>query len=294
MRTKLINPMHHTKFLARPQIPGSLTKALDHSIDLFKSFFIPKISAPASGEVKGRCPFGFDQPLKKSGSAFIDKAAKEASEAEIATGDPLAQAALDATRAAIYHWPETFPGFRADLEISNGGSIHRGHMQARGSRDYQIEVKGFEPEGWLRFQIEEFLAHREHPNVSKMASRSGVVFGDDDTIYGRRVDFVNDPMESFYRLKDNKITQIGRNYSKQKFIITIDSHHDCGGSFAATFYTAYYRDQLTGKLERTEAFHDRYVELDGLHLPAMRRYVQVNGKGMIAREIKFKNLELLP
>lgn len=242
---------------------------------------------------QGRCPLGFDQPSPKSTSVFIEKAASEAAAAPLISGDPVADGLLQEARRAIYHWPENFPGFSCNLEVISEGTSIQGSLHARSSRDYEINLSGTEPTKWLRFQIEEFLAHREHPDVSRMASRTGVSLGDDDPMFGRKINFLGDQMNSFYRIRDKKLTMIGRTYAKQTFVITIDDHLDCGGTFASTRYTAYYRDKVTNQPTRSEAFSDDYVEFSGHFLPKERRYVEVNKDGLISRAIRFSNHTLV-
>ncbi|MDZ4788009.1 MAG: DUF3386 family protein [Blastochloris sp.] len=243
---------------------------------------------------QGRCPYGFDAiPEKKPESAFIDKAAHEAASAPVLLGDPRASELLQQARDNIYHWPEAFAGFHCDLEIISSGKKYSGFLHSVSSRNYELVVPDFEPMKWLRFQIEEFLAHREHPSVSRMASRTGLSLGDEDPIFGQRIDFLGDGMNSYYRLKDNKITWIGRSYAKQSFFITIDEHLNCHGKFTSTRYTAYYRDKATGNLVKTESFMDDYLLFNEIYLPKNRRYMEVTQKDEFCRSIKFMNHRLL-
>lgn len=241
----------------------------------------------------GRCPLGFDQPNTATTSVFIEKASSEAATAHLVEGDPEAARLLQEARSAIYHWPQNFPGFSCELEVVSGETTCKGSLRAVSSRSYEIKLTGSEPTKWLRFQIEEFLAHREHPNVSRMASRTGVNFGDNDLMYGRQINFLGDPMNSFYRIRDKKLTMIGRSYGKQTFVITIDDHLDCGGTFASTRYTAYYRDKESNLPLRSESFSDDYINVDGNFLPQERRYVEVNKEGLISRAIRFSQHQII-
>ncbi len=240
---------------------------------------------------QGRCPLGFDTPKE---SVFVEKAAREAAETQVVCGDAEAGRLLAETRAAIYHWPKDFKGFACRLRILAGGDEWRGSLRAGGSRNYELAVPSFPHQPWLRFQIEEFLAHREHPTVSRMASPTGVVFGDDDSVYGRRIDFLGDKMGSWYRIRDRKLTMIGRSYARQRFVITIDAHEECSpGRYASTYYTAYYWNLESEKLNRVEAFMDDYIRLGGESLPARRRYVETTDSGMVSRSVEFLDHELL-
>lgn len=236
---------------------------------------------------------GFDAPE----SEFIEKARQETATAPILPGDPAAQAFLQEARAAIYHWPENFPGFACQLEVRENDQTWSARLEARSSRQYQIQAPTGEPPGgfrWLRFHLEEFLAHREHPKVAGMTSATGVTFGDDHPIYGRRVDFLGDKMGSFYHIRDRKIRLIGRSYPRESFLITIDRHAEHHGRFAATDYSAFYWDRSKGHLLRCEQYRDDYTLVDDHLLPAARVYTVTEPKTtLITREIRFVQPQLL-
>jgi hypothetical protein len=248
---------------------------------------------PRMENAGGRCPLGFDRDNFQPGSAFINQAAHDAAVAPVMPGDPEAEAFLAEARRHIYHWPADFKGFSCKLTVADNSKVYHGTLVSRGSRDYELKVNDFEPRGWLRFQVEEFLSHREHPDVSRMASKTGVIWGDEDAVYGKRIDFVGDTMKSFYRIKDNKLTMIGRTYAQQTFVITIDDHAEFFGHYAATRYTTFYRNAKTGALEKTEAYLDDYQQFGEVLLPTRRRYTECNQHGLLVRELTFTNHQLL-
>lgn len=227
-------------------------------------------------------------------SSFIQDAAREALEAQIVPGDAAADALLAEARQGIYHWPVSFAGFTGALSYFDGDEHHQGSLECRGSRDLTLNM----PEGldsrWLRFQLEELTSHREAPEVSKMASRTGCALGDWDPVYGRRVDFLGDKMSSFYRLKDGKLCQIGRSYKSQDFVINIDAHQQCDGRWVAVFYSAYYWGKDGKDLIKTETYLDRYQAVDGIYLPTERRVSVAEAEGLRTRALHFSEHRLLP
>ena len=196
-------------------------------------------------------------------SSFVENAAFEVAQSEIVPGDPRADTLLSEARAAIYHWPADFAGFTAQLQYQEGESELQGVLSCPSSRGLKLDLSGLEDSRWLRFQLEELASHREAPSVSKMASRTGCSFGDWDQIYGRRLDFLGDKMNSFYRIKDNKLCQIGRSTKNQDFIINIDEHQCCQERWVATFYTATYWERESGAVIKTETYQDRYKDVGG-------------------------------
>lgn len=243
--------------------------------------------APAAGA----CPLGFGR--QQTESVFVDHAARESANEKVLPGDPEGDRLLAEAREAIYHWPENFPGFEAELELAESDQFARGRLVAGASRRYTITLDQPYPEKWLKFQIEELLAHREHPKVSRMKSSTGMKLGDDDAIYGRQLFFVGDKMRSYYRIKERRITQISRCYGGQRFVINIDLHQECDGRFAAQAYSAFYYDSESGQLTKTEAFLDHYEPVEGIYLPTERRFSEATGEKLVSRSIRLRHHRLL-
>lgn len=225
-------------------------------------------------------------------SVFVEAAAEEAATAPIIEGDERAGKLLREARSRIYHWPADFAGFTAELVYCEGEQVLVGTIEAHGSRKIRVELPELEDSRWLRFQIEELIAHRESPSVSKMASKSGCSWGDWDEVYGRRIDFLGDKMSSFYRIKDKKLTQIGRSYKSQDFVINIDAHQDCDGYFAARFYTAYYWSEDDRALVKVETYADEYEQYENLYIPVHRSVTEATGGALKCRSIQFRSIEL--
>jgi hypothetical protein len=219
---------------------------------------------------------------------FVEKAREEAEAAPVHPGEEKANELLAEARESIYHWPHEFAGFSATLQLDWDAKSWRGSLRAADSHHFRFdfpEPLSREMTNWLNYQLSELMAHREAPTRSRMASRSGVVPGDTDPIFGAKVIFPGDPMESFYRIKNRKITQIGRCYPRQRFIINIDEHQEYDGRFAARSYTAFYWCKESGLLVKTESYFDDYVEHEELLLPSSRQFSMGDSAGLSNRRI---------
>jgi iron complex transport system ATP-binding protein len=251
------------------------------------------LEAPRTETPVLRCPVKAPAVLGNE-SLFVEKAAADLVGSERHKGDPEADAMLESTRAKIYYWPENFGGYCGHIHVREGGNSYKGGVHIQSSRRYTVDLPEFPEAKWLKYQIEELIAHREATSVSHIASKAGVVFGDMDSVYGQRVDFVGDKMESFYRLKDGRITQIGRSYGKVRFVINIDEHTNCGGRFAAQSYTVFYFESASGRLTKTETYLDRYEHFQGeVWLPVERRWSEATDNGLRTRQILFTDLHVI-
>ena len=233
-------------------------------------------------------------------SVFIQQAAAEVAAETVFPGREEADELLRAARAHIYHWEPSFQGFKSSLVYYNEADRYEALFEASESRRIKVSWAQEFDARWVRFQLEELVSHREAPEKSKMASKTGCDLGDDHPIYGTKVNFVGDKMGSFYRLKDSKITQIGRSYGKMDFIINIDAHHNFGTEieprYAAGAYTAFYWHKDTGALVKTETYQDKYIRKSGVALPFSRQVSIAESRevsGLSIRHLKFFEHELL-
>lgn len=231
-----------------------------------------------------------------SDETFVEYARREADASPREEGEEPANRLLAQARESIYFWPAEFAGFEAGLRLELDGILWKGQLSATDSHHFQFEWDEEPPSDvlkWLRYQVGELLAHREAPTRSKMASQSGVLLGEEEPVFGTEVVFPNDPMESSYRLKDRRITQIARAYKGARFVINIDTHHDFGGRYAAQCYTAFYWDKGSGALQKVETFYDDYQAVQGLHLPSVRRYTMAAAGEFTNRRLVFFGHRLL-
>ncbi|PTY01526.1 hypothetical protein DB346_12295 [Verrucomicrobia bacterium LW23] len=231
------------------------------------------------------------------GNTFADHAAHAALDTQRFEnqGDQYADSLLREARAHVYHWSADFPGFEASLILLDGAERHYGDLRVRSSRDITLGCPGAPEEAaaWARSQLEELVAHRESPDVSKMASKAGVTRGDLHAVYGTRVTFTGDRMESYYRIADHKIVEIGRAYGKMRFVIHIDEHQECDNRYAASHYTVFYFDRATDALTKVETYLDRYTRVGDYFLPAERRYTEAAAGKLHTRALLLQGTRLI-
>ena len=114
---------------------------------------------------------------------------------------------------------------------------------------------------------------------------------------GTRVDIHGS--NSFYRLKDNRITQINRTMAHpgmSPFAFTINVEESAitqDRKNLTTKYSVYYYSPTDGKLNNVESFTDTHVRVGASDLPATRRIISFENGGVIVKSLTFKNHQLL-
>jgi hypothetical protein len=221
-------------------------------------------------------------------SLFIEPAARAVESDPRLPGEAAADRLLAEARSFIYYWPEDFGGFSALLRVHQTGQPDFcSRLLAPSSRKMEIEEEFTPDPRWLRYQLEELISHRESPKVSKMVNTTGAKLGDCDPIYGQQVYLRGDSMQSYYRIRDRRLTQIGRQYRSQDLLINIDDHHQFGQRFASKCYSAFYRALESGELLKVETYRDDYVRQGEVFLPLRRRVSTASAAGVHTVELAF-------
>ena len=104
---------------------------------------------------------------------------------------------------------------------------------------------------------------------------------------------------SYYRLKDNRMTQINRKMAHPgmtpfAFTINVEESaitHDMKN--LTTKYTVYYYSPTDGKLTNVESFTDSHVRVGSSDLPATRRIITYENGEVIVKNLTFANHKLL-
>ncbi|MDZ4814813.1 MAG: DUF3386 family protein [Verrucomicrobiota bacterium] len=202
-------------------------------------------------------------------------------------GDPAANQLLDQTRAKIYHWPESFSGFSARVMLRSLSGDTTVPFQV--SRTGKVEaIWPNSDEGkWLKDQVGEIVSHRIAPTHAEV-NKKGVAFdGPENDPMGTKIKFVDDRMQSFYRIKNERLVEIGRCYPGTRFVVSIFDHHRMDDKFCARGYSVHYWNIESKALIKAEAYVDDYVEREGFFLPSRRIYTQADGDGLTTRELLF-------
>jgi hypothetical protein len=104
---------------------------------------------------------------------------------------------------------------------------------------------------------------------------------------------------SFYRLKDNRITQINRKMAHPgmtPFAFTINVEESAvtqDQKNLTTKYSVYYYSPTDGKLTNAESITDTYVRVGSADLPATRRNISYENGEVVVKNLTFKNHKLV-
>jgi len=205
--------------------------------------------------------------------------------------DPQARALLRQAFENTARWQQDFRGFSADLTINTDGRQVSGTVLVKGPREVTVQVSDEGIQKWAQEQIGMIAVHRAPRKFEESDGKHRLTLDKDtDHPFGPRLTIHGDGMQSFYRIKDGRITQINRKMPHVAFTINVeDSAVTQEHKHLTTKYTVYYFSPQDGSLRNVESFTDTHVRVGGSDLPATRRIISYENGAVIVRTLTFRN-----
>ncbi|MGB0908788.1 MAG: DUF3386 family protein [Nitrospirales bacterium] len=209
--------------------------------------------------------------------------------------DPKAKDLLRGAFEKTARWQADFKGFQADLRINVDGTETKGTVTVKGPKDVAVELGDEELQKWAQSQIGMIATHRGPRSFEESDGKYALTLeGDDKHPMGQRITINGDGMGSWYRVKDNRITQINRKMPYVAFTINVeDSAITQDQKNLTTRYTVYYFSPKDGSLSNVESFSDTHTRLASSDLPATRRIISYENNAIVTKTLIFENHKML-
>ena len=211
--------------------------------------------------------------------------------------DPQARELLRRAFENTARWQKDFTGFTADLTVNINGKATSGPVMVKGPREVSVQLGDADVQKWAQEQLGMIAVHRGPRSFEESDGKYVLTMEEDGHPMGTKL--VIHGSNSFYRLKDNRITQINRSMAHpgmapfaftinvEESAITQDQKH------LTTKYTVYYYSPTDGKLNNVESFTDSHVRIGSSDLPATRRIISFENGAVTVKSLAFKNHKLL-
>ncbi len=212
-----------------------------------------------------------------------------------AKDNPEARALLRKAFEKTARWQPNFKGFTADLEININGKVSKGSVTVKGPKEVQAALPDADLQKWAEGQIGMIAVHRGPRSFDESDGKFTLTLGEDlDHPFGPKVWINGDGMQSFYRIKGDRIVQINRKMPHMAFTINVEeSATTADGKALTTRYTVYYYSPKDGKLANVESFTDSHTRVDQSDLPATRRIIGYENGEMVVKTLTFSNHKML-
>lgn len=193
-----------------------------------------------------------------------------------------------------YTWDENFPGYRADVELKQGEEVYQGKIQI--NPDMTVEVSGIEDETVkesVYTQLRDIVTHRRRGDFEKAHGKNEFNLGQQDDSGAVEILVKGDAMGSNYKIRGQEICQVSRVMGRMAFVIDTHESLDTGNGYAASRYTAVFRNPQTQELIRTLEFEDRFEKVGDYYLMTQQVIHAHEGETVTTTEFNFSNVQLL-
>jgi hypothetical protein len=211
--------------------------------------------------------------------------------------DPNARELLRQAFDNTARWQKDFKGFTADLTVNINGKETSGPVMIKGPREVSVQLADADVQKWAQEQLGMIAVHRGPRSFEESDGKYSLTMEEDGHPFGTKLTIHGS--NSFYRLKDNRITQINRTMAHPgmpPFAFTINVEESAltqDHKNLTTRYTVYYYSPTDGKLNNVESFTDTHVRIGSSDLPATRRIISFENGGVVVKSLTFKNHTLV-
>ena len=209
--------------------------------------------------------------------------------------DPQARETMRKAFENTARWQPDFKGFTANLRINIDGKETQGTVTVKGPKEVTVEIADTDIKEWAQNQIGMIAVHRGPRNFTESDGKYSLTLDQDsEHPLGPRLYIHGDGMQSHYRIKGDRITQINRKTPHMAFTINVeDSTKTAEGKFLTTKYTVYYFSPKDGSLTNVDSFTDTHTRVGSSDLPATRRIISFENGSVVVKTMTFEHHTML-
>ncbi|MFW6358979.1 MAG: DUF3386 domain-containing protein [Chroococcales cyanobacterium] len=206
-----------------------------------------------------------------------------------------AQALFQAAYENRYTWDDSFPGYTADLTLTQGDEVYSGKVRV--DNNLNVEVTGIEDEKVAESvynQMRDIITHRKRSSFDKAHGKNQFDLGNEDATGAIEILVTGDAMGSNYKVRGQEICQVSRVMGPMAFTINTEESLDTGEGYISVKYNAIFRDAKSGDLRGKRDFEESYEKVGNYYIPS-RQVIHAIDKNneTITTEFKFDNIMLL-
>lgn len=193
-----------------------------------------------------------------------------------------------------YTWNENFPGYSADIQLTQGDEVYTGKVRI--NRDLSVEVTGIEDEKVqesVYTQLRDVVTHRKRSAFEQSHGKNEFNFGNTDETGAVEILVKGDSMGSNYKVRDTEICQVSRVMGRMAFVIDTHESMDTGEGYVASRYDAVFRNPQTNEVTSVLKFEETYESVGDYYVLTKQVVQQYKQGERIATEFNFSNVKLL-
>lgn len=193
-----------------------------------------------------------------------------------------------------YTWNENFPGYSADIQLTQGDEVYTGKVRV--NRDLSVEVTGIEDEKVqesVYTQLRDVVTHRKRSAFDQSHGKNEFNFGKTDETGAVEILVKGDSMGSNYKVRDTEICQVSRVMGRMAFVIDTHESMDTGEGYVASRYDAVFRNPQTNEVTSVLKFEETYENVGDYYVLTKQVVQQYKQGDRSDTEFNFSNVRLL-
>lgn len=193
-----------------------------------------------------------------------------------------------------YTWNENFPGYSADIQLTQGDEVYTGKVRV--NRDLSVEVTGIEDEKVqesVYTQLRDVVTHRKRSAFDQSHGKNEFNFGKTDETGAVEILVKGDSMGSNYKVRDTEICQVSRVMGRMAFVIDTHESMDTGEGYVASRYDAVFRNPQTNEVTSVLKFEETYENVGDYYVLTKQVVQQYKQGERSDTEFNFSNVKLL-
>jgi Protein of unknown function (DUF3386) len=206
--------------------------------------------------------------------------------------------ATDLFRAAYenrYTWDKSFPGYTADVTLTQGDEVFQGQVQV--NADLSATVSGIpnkEATDSIKGQLREVAIHRIRRTFEETHGKNTFEYG--ETLADGAVEILigGKSTGDKYHLRNNEVVMVHRQIHGVVVTIHTASSHDTGAGYLSHRYDSVYADPKTGEAKGGKSlFTDNYAKAGDYFLISDRTIESNDESQPAVTKFEFSNVNML-
>jgi Protein of unknown function (DUF3386) len=205
-----------------------------------------------------------------------------------------AQALFRAAYENRYTWDANFPGYKADVTVTQGDQVYTGKMQINADMTFETtDPSNDKALELIKGQVWEIAVHRVRKTFTETHGKNTFAFGETDATGAVEIIMGGKAEGDRYKLRNNEVCMVHRHI--HGVVVTINTHssHQTEAGYLSHTYDSVYRDAKTGEFKGSSAFEDIYENIGGYYILTSRVITADENGQKVPTTYSFSNIQTL-
>ncbi len=193
-----------------------------------------------------------------------------------------------------YTWDQNFPGYSADVQITQGDEVYTGKVCI--NRDLSVEVSGIKDEQVqesIYTQLRDVVTHRKRAMFDQAHGKNQFSLGQRDESGAVEILVQGDAMGSNYKVRGTEISQVSRVMGRMAFVIDTHESLNTRQGYLASRYDAIFRNPQTNEITNVLNFEDTFEKIGDYYVMTKQVVQSYKNGERTTTEFNFSNVKLL-